>query len=74
MHYRAALFQRLRNRAAHHEPIFNGVQTPGSTTVIAIGDVWEKSLELLAWMSPDLADLHREQSTMPDLLQNRPPA
>jgi len=49
VHYRAALFQRLRNRAAHHEPIFDGVQVPGSTAVIAIGDVWERSLELLAW-------------------------
>ena len=74
VHYRAALFQRLRNRAAHHEPIFNGIQAPGSTTVIAVGDVWEQSLELLAWMSPDLADLHREQSAMPVLLQNRPHA
>ena len=49
VHYRAALFQRLRNRAAHHEPIFDGVQVPGSTAVIALGDVWERSLELLAW-------------------------
>ena len=74
VHYRAALFQRLRNRAAHHEPIFNGVQGPDPTTVIAVGDVWGRSLELLAWMSLDLADLHREHSAMPDLLQNRPHA
>ena len=74
VYHRAALFQRLRNRAAHHEPIFNGVQIPGSTTVVAVSDVWDRSLELLAWMSPDLAELHREHSAMPDLLQNRPQA
>ena len=74
VHYCAALFQRLRNRAAHHEPICNGVQALGSTAVIAVGDEWEQSLELLAWMSPDLADLHIEQSAMADLLQNRPHA
>lgn len=72
VYHRAALFQRLRNRAAHHEPILNGVQLPGSTTIVAVSDVWEQSLELLSWMSPDLADLHREQSTMSDLLRSRP--
>ena len=74
VYHRAALFQRLRNRAAHHEPIFNGVQIPGSTTVVAVRDVWDRSLDLLAWMSPDLADLHQEHSAMPGLLQNRPQA
>ena len=74
VHDRAALFQRLRNRAAHHEPILHGVRIPGSTTVIAISDVWERSLELLAWMSPDLAGLHQAQSVMPRLLQSRPQA
>lgn len=74
VHGRAALFQRLRNRAAHHEPILNGVRVPGSNAVIGIGEVWERSLELLAWMCPDLADLHQEQSTMPDLLRSRPHA
>ena len=74
VHQRAALFQRLRNRAVHHEPILNGVQIPGSTTVVALSDVWGQSLELLAWMSPDLADLHREHSAMPDLLHARPQA
>ena len=72
VYHRAALFQRLRNRAAHHEPILNGIQIPGSNTVVALGDVWEQSLELLHWMSPDLVDLHRDHSAMPDLLQHRP--
>ena len=72
VYHRAALFQRLRNRAAHHEPILNGIQIPGSNAVVALGDVWEQSLELLYWMSPDLADLHRDHSAMPNLLQHRP--
>jgi hypothetical protein len=69
---RAALFQRLRNRVAHHEPILNGVQTPGSNTIVPLSDVWEQSLELLAWMSPELANLHRTHSSMPELLNRRP--
>ncbi|WP_419552648.1 hypothetical protein [Candidatus Poriferisodalis sp.] len=72
VHNRAALFQRLRNRAVHHEPILNGIQIPGSNTVVALDDVWEQSLELLHWMSPDLAELHRGQSAIFDLLQHRP--
>lgn len=69
---RAALFQRLRNRVAHHEPILNGVQTPGSNTSVSLSEVWDQSLELLGWMSPDLASLHRNHSSMPELLNDRP--
>lgn len=72
VYHRAALFQRLRNRAAHHEPILNGIQSPGSNAVVALADVWEQSIELLAWMSPDLAQLHREQSAVPKLIDRRP--
>ena len=72
VYHRAALFQQLRNRAAHHEPILNGIQSPGSHTVIALDDVWKQSVELLGWMSPDLADLHRNHSAMPELIGHRP--
>ena len=58
--------------AAHHEPILNGIQSPGSHTVIALDDVWKQSVELLGWMSPDLADLHRNHSAMPELIGHRP--
>jgi len=72
VHKRAALFQRLRNRVAHHEPILNGIQTPGSNTIVSLSDVWKQSLELLGWMSPDLANLHRSHSSMPEILNHRP--
>ncbi|MCP3939334.1 MAG: hypothetical protein GY708_28630 [Actinomycetia bacterium] len=72
VYHRAALFQRFRNRAAHHEPILNGIQSPGAGTVVALGDVWEQSVQLLGWMSPELADIHRTQSTLPRLIAQRP--
>lgn len=72
VHQRAALFQRLRNRSAHHEPILNGIPKPGSNTIVALDTVWEQSIELLSWMNPDLAHLHRSNTTMTRLLQERP--
>ena len=74
VYHRAALFQRLRNRAAHHEPILNGIRTPGSGTLVPLGDVWDQSVELLAWMCPDLADWHRDNGALPAILQHRSPA
>ena len=74
VYHRAALFQRLRNRAAHHEPILNGIQPAGANTSVPLIDVWEQSVELLAWMCPDLADWHRRNGPLPVILRNRPRA
>ena len=74
VHRRAAQFQRLRNRAAHHEPILNGIRPTGTDTPVPLMDVWAQSVELLAWMCPDLAELHQTNGTLPELLLNRPPA
>ena len=73
VYYRAAIFQRLRNRAAHHEPILNGIRPQGSNTPVPLMDVWEQSVELLGWMCPDLADWHRTKGALPMMLRNRPP-
>jgi len=73
VHKRASMFQRLRNRAAHHEPILNGVRVPGSaTSTVSLLDAWEQGVELLGWMSPELAELHRDASTLPRVFEQRP--
>ena len=74
VYHRAATFQRLRNRAAHHEPILKGIRPPGSNTPVPLIDVWEQSVELLAWMCPDLADWHQTNGALPTILRNRPSA
>ena len=72
VHQRASNLQRLRNRAAHHEPIFNGVTAAGTNNFVALITVWEESVELLGWMAPDLAALHRTQQALPAVLAARP--
>lgn len=72
VHRRAANVQRLRNRVAHHEPIFDGIKSPGSRTVVPLLDVWDETIELLGWLCPDLAELHRVERRIPDLVARRP--
>ena len=72
VHSCAANFQKLRNRAAHHEPIMNGIRSPGTTTQIALIDVWEQGVELLGWMNPYLAVHHRTANAIPTVFAARP--
>lgn len=72
VHRRASNLQRLRNRAAHHEPIFNGVKVAGTNNFVALNTVWDESVELLGWMAPDLAVLHQARPTLPAVLAARP--
>ena len=72
VHSRAALFWKLRNRAAHHEPMIDGIPAPGTGTRIPLAEVWERSIELLSWMSPDLAIWHRTDARLPNTLAQRP--
>lgn len=72
VHYRAANFQRLRNRAAHHEPIMDGILVPGTTMRMSLLEVWQQTVELLSWMSPDLASHHTAESALPAALTTRP--
>lgn len=72
VHSRAANFQRLRNRAAHHEPITDGIVAPGANTRIPLLDVWQQAVELLGWMSPDLASHHLAAAVLPTTLAARP--
>ncbi len=73
VHRRAALFQLLRNRAAHHEPILNGIRPSGGSARIPLIDVWGQTVELLAWMCPDLARWHQQNAALPCILRQRPP-
>jgi hypothetical protein len=72
VHQRASNFQRLRNRSAHHEPIFAGVPIAGTTQRIGIVDLWNQSVELLGWISPDLAAVDCSKATVPQLFAARP--
>lgn len=58
VHLRASNLQRLRNRAAHHEPVFSGVKAAGTNILVDPQTIWEQAVELLRWMAPDLAALH----------------
>lgn len=73
VHRRARVLQRLRNRVAHHEPIFNGVPIPGGQGRVALAQVWSDTVELLEWMCPDLASLHRRDRRVPDVLKSHTP-
>ena len=69
VHGRARLLQRLRNRVAHHEPIFNGLPHPGRQGRVALAQVWSGSVELLEWMCPELASIHQSERRVPDMLE-----
>ena len=72
VHRRAANLQRLRNRVAHHEPIFNGIKAPGTNRIVPLLVVWDETVELLEWLCPDLAEVHRVERRVPDLVARRP--
>ena len=71
-HSRAANLQRLRNRAAHHEPIFDGIKSPGSQHRVSLAELWDSTIELLSWIAPDLAAYHATNQIVPRLLAQRP--
>lgn len=72
VHDRASNFHRLRNRCAHHEPIFDGILAVGTRTTVPLIDIWAGAIELLGWMSPDLAAYHRQQNALPAIIRSRP--
>lgn len=73
VHTRASNFQQLRNRAAHHEPVFNGIVIAGTNNQrVALEVVRDETIEVLSWIAPDLAALHRSDTTFPIALATRP--
>ena len=72
VHSRAVLFQRLRNRVAHHKPILDGIRHPVTNEWIDLIDVWEKVVELLDWISTDLSQWHRNNNLLIQVYYQRP--
>jgi hypothetical protein len=68
---RVSNLHRLRNRAAHHEPIFNGIRARGTNHLVTLQEVWDGAIELLRWMSPEMAAIHTT-STLATVLAARP--
>lgn len=72
VHRRAMNLKKLRNRVAHHEPIFPGIAESGTGNYVALEEVWDQSVELLGWMSPELAQIHRTDQRLSSQFARRP--
>lgn len=72
VHSRSEAFQRLRNRCAHHEPIMDGIKSPGSSSILGLEQVWNETVELLSWISPALAAIYDEDPPFLSVLAQRP--
>ncbi len=73
----AANLQALRNAAVHHRKISDGIRQPGKPSDhprVPLVEVIDSSIELLSWMNPDLANLHRGLTALTQELNNRPAA
>ncbi|MDT0493642.1 Abi family protein [Streptomyces griseus] len=67
----------LRNRAAHHEPLINGVPLTGQvkrgrTQRLSLPDAHNEILVLVDYIDQDIATWLRQTSRVPGLLQTRP--
>ena len=75
VHQAAANLQALRNAAVHHRKIIDGIRQPGKPPEhprIPLAKTMESSIELLGWMNPELANLHRGPTALAQELVNRP--
>ena len=75
VHQAAANLQALRNAAVHHRKISDGSRQPGKPPEeprIPLAEVVESSIELLGWINPGLANLHRGPTALTQELDNRP--
>jgi hypothetical protein len=75
LHGHLALLNVMRNRIAHHEPIFDGIRTPGTKTTtkpVPLDEVYRRLLEVASWISPELLFWIRSTSRTPTLLAQRP--
>lgn len=74
-HRHVSLVAEIRNRIAHHEPIFAGLRRKGSQVtdpLISLGEVHENLLELAGWLSPT-ARTWIERTTIFTAVHNRRP-
>jgi hypothetical protein len=66
------VLHKLRNRIAHHEPIFKPTTFYGSGVVYSAADQSEMLFEVLDWIDPGLATWARSNSSVGALLARRP--
>lgn len=75
-HQQVRTVQALRNRAAHHEPLVNGVPLPGQRQSgrprISVREGHQACLLVLRMIDRDLGDWAYEQSRVPTELARRP--
>ena len=72
---RVQVLHKLRNRIAHHEPIFKPTQflgTGGTPISYTIADQAEMLTEILDWIDPDCANWLRTATTVPTIQAARP--
>ena len=69
IHTRVDLLLKLRNRIAHHEPIIGSNWEPLGSK---LAERRSEAIELLEWMSPDLARWVAARDTFQSVMANRP--
>ena len=77
VHRRAENMQQLRNAVAHHRRISEGIRRFRSSENeprVPLLTVLDEATELLGWMCPELAELHRSSDTISELLNHPPPS
>lgn len=62
----------LRNRVAHHEPLHNGFPLPGQHARRTPAQAHDDYLKLARMIDRDLAEWIRQDTDVPDLLNDRP--
>lgn len=74
-HSIAANLQALRNAASHHRRIGEGIRPPGSAPEIAripLTQIREQAITMLGWMCEPLASLHRSDTSLLEIWDQRP--
>ena len=72
VHGRVEKLNYLRNRVAHHEPIYEAFTLPGHASQIDTVTTVTEAIELIAWSNPDAADWINTRSSFAAVASQRP--
>ncbi|MGI8756461.1 MAG: hypothetical protein ACR2MB_11495, partial [Acidimicrobiales bacterium] len=72
VHARVEKLNYLRNRIAHHEPIYEPVRVPGHAAPLDLTVVLRQAVELVQWNNPDAAAWIDARATFDTVAANRP--
>lgn len=72
VHGRVEKLNYLRNRVAHHEPVYEPFTLPGHATPIDTVTTVTEAIELIAWSNPDAADWITARSSFATVASQRP--